>query len=132
MDRINEIKHDFSLSKWYMDCVDADGNVFIGYSAVLKWKQVKLNYTNILQYENGRIPQSRTTFKTQPSPLFRENQLSWVPSRLGIRGTWKSVEAPIRKTLLHSDSGIIKWECNQPKANAAQGDNDRDELPQKF
>lgn len=119
MDRIKEIKHDFSLSKWYMDCIDADGNVFIGYSVVLKWKQVKLNYTNILRYENQHTPQSQTTFKTVPSPVFRENHLSWAPAKLGIRGTWNSVDAPIRKTLLHTDSGIIRWECNQPKAIAA-------------
>ena len=118
MDIIKETEPDFFLSKWYMDCIDADGNVFIGYSAALKWGKIKLNYANILLCDNQRNPQSQATFKKLPSPTFRNNHLTWTPSKLGTRGTWNSIDAPISKTLLNSDSGIIHWHCYQPKSNA--------------
>jgi hypothetical protein len=47
----NHKTSDFSFSKWYMDCVDIKGNVFIGYSAVLKWEKIKLNYASILYHD---------------------------------------------------------------------------------
>jgi hypothetical protein len=49
MNRATATPSPFSLNKWYLDCVDTRGNVFIGYSAVLKWKKIRLNYAEKLE-----------------------------------------------------------------------------------
>ncbi|MEE8479006.1 MAG: hypothetical protein V3S42_03260 [Candidatus Neomarinimicrobiota bacterium] len=115
---IEEEKSDFSMSKWYMDCIDTNGNVFIGYSAVLKWKKIKLNYTNILYYDGLGKPTERSTLRKLPSPGLKNNCMTWDPSKLQTRGTWNRIDAPLRKTLLNTEVGTIRWDCFQPKANA--------------
>jgi hypothetical protein len=74
MNRATATSSPFSLSKWYLDCVDTRGNVFIGYSAVLKWKKIRLNYANILDYNSDRglqtgSPNRYFAAKTSFSPL---------------------------------------------------------------
>jgi hypothetical protein len=115
---VEEKKSDFSMSKWYMDCIDTNGNAFIGYSAVLKWKKIKLNYTNILHYDSLCKPTERSTLKKLPYPRLKNNCLTWNPSKLHAWGTWNRIDAPLKRTLLNTDVGAIRWECFQPKANA--------------
>ncbi|MFQ5751408.1 MAG: hypothetical protein ACE5HI_05370 [bacterium] len=115
---VEKAKSDFSFSKWYLDCIDATGNVFIGYSAILKWKKLSLNYANILLYSNSNGLQTDTTFKKLPSPKFHQQCLQWQPSQLKTHGTWKSIDPSIKKTLFKSGSGTIDWLCYQPKAKA--------------
>ncbi|MFQ5866089.1 MAG: hypothetical protein ACE5IW_12765 [bacterium] len=115
---VKKAKSDFSLSKWYLDCIDVDGNVFIGYSAVLRWKRYKLNYANILRYNNACGLQTETTLRRQPPPKLYPHCLKWEPSILKTQGTWHSIDKPIKKSLLTSDSGTLRWLCHQPKATA--------------
>lgn len=114
----NHTTNDFSFSKWYMDCVDAKGNVFIGYSAFLKWKKIKLNYASVLYHDNGGNIRTKTTLKKLPLPSFKRNCLIWSPSRLKVAGQWDSIDPPIKENLLNSDSGALDWRCVQPKSNA--------------
>ena len=108
----------FLFSKWYLDCVDAQGNVFIGYSAVLRWKKVKLNYTSILYHDhNGKI-QITTSLKKLPLPSFNRDCLSWLLSRLKVSGQWESIDSSIQENLLNSASGALDWRCAQPKSIA--------------
>lgn len=120
MNRATATPSPFSLSKWYLDCVDTRGNVFIGYSAVLKWKKIRLNYANILDYNSDRGIQTATSLLRLPSPLFNHHSLiKWSPSRLKISGQWEGIDTPIQKILLNSDAGApLSWLCYQPKAKA--------------
>ncbi len=113
---MTENSSDFCLSKWYMDCIDSDGNTFIGYSALLRWKKFKLNYANILLCDERGIVSEQTTLKKLQPPAFSENCFSWKPAKLKVAGTWNSIDKPIEKTLLNSDTGVIHWYCFQPKA----------------
>ncbi len=107
---------DFSLSKWYLDCIDRSGNTFIGYSAILKWKKLKINYSSILLYDQSNRLQVDTTFKKLKSPVLHDNSIKWNIDRLNTQGVWQSIDSHINKTLLNSDSGTINWSCYQPKA----------------
>jgi hypothetical protein len=108
----------FYLLKYYMDCVDDYGNVFIGYSAALKWKRVILNYANIIQYDNAAGTIFRKTIKAQPAPFVTDKQVTWSAGGLSANGRWESIDEPIQKILLHNGGGAIRWLCFQPKAHA--------------
>lgn len=115
---VEEEKSDFSMSKWYMDCIDTDGNVFIGYSAVLKWKKINLNYTTVLHCDNLCKPTEHSSLRKHPSPSLKNNCLTWNPSKLRAQGTWHRIDPPFKRTLLNAGVGAIRWECFQPKSNA--------------
>ena len=106
----------FLLSKWYMDCVSNGGDVFIGYAAVLRWKALSINYSSILQYQNGKQAEARTSLLKFSTPQITDSSLDWFSDSLGIKGTWKAISPPIEKTLFESDTGDIKWRCLQPLA----------------
>jgi hypothetical protein len=38
----------FVLSKYYLDCVSDDGDVFIAYAAEVRWHALALSYTAVL------------------------------------------------------------------------------------
>lgn len=116
MQQANHKTSKFSFSKWYMDCVDVEGNVFIGYSAVLKWKRINLNYANILYCGPDGSIRADTSLKRVPSPLFNQHCLTWTSTRLKVEGTWHSIDPSINKRLLVSDLGTLDWSCFQPKA----------------
>ena len=109
---------DFILSKWYMDCVNDTGDVFIGYLAGLRWKKLHVNYASILLHDQTTGRQEHTSVKKQNTPNIRNNRLKWEPSRLGAKGTWESLDEPVSKTLLNSENGRLDWSCHQPKSNA--------------
>jgi hypothetical protein len=115
---VEKEKTDFLLSKWYMDCIDAGGNTFIGYSAILKWKKIRLNYANIIHYDSISRPTGHTTLRKLPEPILMNKQLMWNPAKLPAQGTWDRIDAPIRRTLLNTSGGVIRWECFQPKSKA--------------
>jgi len=111
-------KFNFSFSKWYLDCVDLKGNVFIGYAAFLKWKNIHLNYTNIIYNDPDGNICTDTSLKKTPLPLYDNQYLTWSSPRLNVEGKWHSIDPPIDKRLIDSDLGIIDWRCFQPKAKA--------------
>lgn len=101
-----------------MDCVDIEGNVFIGYSAILKWKKIKLNYASILYHNRDGNIQIISSLKKLPLPSFNREYLTWVPSRLKVAGQWDSIDPPIKENLWNSDFGSLNWWCAQPKSKA--------------
>ncbi|MFN2391653.1 MAG: hypothetical protein ABR566_06770 [Pyrinomonadaceae bacterium] len=108
----------FLLSKWYMDCVSDAGDVFIGYAALLQWKALSINYSSILQYQNGKQTESRTSLRKFSPPQIKDCLLNWSSDSLEIKGTWKAISSPIERTIFESDAGDIKWQCLQPLAEA--------------
>jgi hypothetical protein len=90
----------FELRKWYLDCVDADGNAAIAYWAKLRWRYINLYYRTVAI--NG--VERRCT------------EVSWRQS--------VSMEAsapPIRRRLFEGADGIVDWSCEMPRAKARIG-----------
>ena len=87
----------FDLRKWYLDCVDDDGNAAIAYSARLRWRLIDLRYRTIAVNGVER----------------RCAALEWRES--------VSMEAsapPIRRRLYDGADGIVDWWCEMPRAKA--------------
>ena len=101
-----------------MDCVSDGGDVFIGYAAVLRWKALSINYSSILQYQNGKQTEAHTSLLKFSTPQISGSSLNWSSDSLGINGMWKAISAPVERTLFETDAGDIKWRCLQPLAEA--------------
>ena len=106
----------FSLSKWYMDCIDDDGNMFIGYAAFIKWKDISFNYSNSLIYA-GKISTSTSLMRVQ-APVMNGNELNWNSRGLKVSGTWKADAVSVSERLIKNEKGAIDWNCVMPKAIA--------------
>ena len=107
---------DFHLSKWYLDGVDDEGNVFIGYHATLWWKRLQLHYARAMSFRSEGAMEANTTLRKQNPPQLENSNCTWHPRALKTRGAWKGLLPPIRKTLLRSEDGEVYWQCHLPKA----------------
>ncbi len=106
----------FCLSKWYLDAVSEDGDVFIGYHALLRWHRLKASYAATLTGE-GDDARTRATVRFEEEPILRVGSLSWAAPVLGVAGTWESVTSrEISRTLCESSEGSVSWRCVLPAA----------------
>jgi hypothetical protein len=107
----------FELRKWYFDCVGADGEVFIGYRAGLRWKSLSLAYASFFSRKAGeKTGLSRFTLGpgAEPTP-----ELSLAVPRLGLEGRWEPTQ-PAADAVLHEEGGgKVHWSCLAPAARAA-------------
>jgi hypothetical protein len=108
----------FLLSKWYMDCVSDEGDVFIAYAASLRWKGVKINYSSTLQHHHDAQTESNTSLKSYSAPEISGDSIHWSSKALGVVGTWMAVAQPIERTIFESKAGNVEWRCLQPSATA--------------
>jgi len=108
----------FRLRKWYLDCVTARGDAFIGYSARLRWHGVRLGYAAALVApEPGDVVETHT-FLPGRGPSRSANGVRWRCRRLGLAGVWRARSAPIERCLLQTGAGGIDWACVAPHAAA--------------
>jgi hypothetical protein len=101
-----------------MDCIDSTGNVFIGYSAGLNWKQIHLDYSSILYNDPNGTVKEKTSIKKSPPPTCDKNKFTWATSRLNVKGNWQSIDPPLKKEIFDSETGLLDWQCFQPKAKS--------------
>jgi hypothetical protein len=108
---------DFSLTKWYLDAADDQGNVYMGYHLSLQWRSLELHgYQHVWRTPSTGL-QTQGGFTQQPSPIWDDKKrLLWHPHHLSA--TWDSVADSVEETLLTTDQGEIKWHCTQPKTKA--------------
>jgi hypothetical protein len=106
----------FRLQKWYLDAVDHDGQVFIGYWAILRWGWLNLHYQGYLHQRSGAPTKHVNRFRRSPAPVEVEDRVDWrVP---GVDGHWHSRSAPIRRQLLNNEHGTVDWHAIMPSASA--------------
>ncbi len=110
-------RSDFSLKKWYLDAADDQGNVYIGYWASLRWRELRLHGYQQLWHTPQSGVKTQGGLTKQPPPAWQSNnQLSWQPKT--AKTIWDSATHGISETLLSTDQGDIQWQCTQPKAKA--------------
>jgi hypothetical protein len=113
----------FELSKWYLDAVGEDGEVFIGYRASLRWRRLAVSYAATLT-GGAHEPRTRSTARSEEQPVLRMGALSWTSQALDVEGSWRCVAASeTSRTLYETPSGAVVWRCLMPsaKAEARQG-----------
>jgi hypothetical protein len=108
----------FMLSKWYMDCVTDNGEVFIAYWGILRWKGISIHYASLLMHDDAEGTRVKTSLRRHLPPQAEASGVRWVSDSLGFEGKWISSFPPVEKELLASDEGTIQWQCRQPGAIA--------------
>jgi hypothetical protein len=108
----------FELTKWYLDCVSERGDVFIGYSAELRWRTVHLHYASSLVVQDAGKPVERFSLRNAGKPVVHGDLLEWRCAPLKLRGAWRAIDEPLRATVYQSAAGRVEWQCFQPCARA--------------
>src|ERR1700682_94788 len=112
------LQSNFSLSKWYLDCVSDRGEVFIAYVASLRWQGLLLNYSSTLHRQCDGQMETDTSLRKSPAPQIAGSSIEWNSLPLNVSGTWTALARPIQRVLLESEAGSIEWNCLQPNAKA--------------
>jgi hypothetical protein len=108
----------FRLRKWYLDCVAADGTAFIGYSALLSWRGFSLEYAATLFAPAGGAVREQHAVRGAAAPRLEAGGCGWSCAPLGVQAHWSTRAPVIRRTLLRTAEGGIRWTCHQPRAHA--------------
>ncbi|MGA7161477.1 MAG: hypothetical protein WBZ48_10775 [Bacteroidota bacterium] len=111
-------KPDFSLRKWYLDCVADNGDAFIGYSAALQWKALPIHYSSVIRIRGNSEASSETSLRKSSFPHMGDQQIDWSSKELNLRGTWIPMSKPVRQTLYDSTQGTVTWSCMHPRSKA--------------
>ncbi len=110
---INDISA-FRLQKWYLDCVSGNGEAFIGYSARLEWKSLRLTYASCLEFD-GKRSKSQTSLLKDRMPEYSDDCVSWESKSLSCSGSWKNTGARLPALKLFEDStGSVVWNAQSP------------------
>lgn len=110
-------KPDFELSKWYLDAVGADGEVFIGYRAELRWRSLRVSYASALT-GGARQERAAVSVRSGEEPVLRMGSLAWAAPAIGIEGTWTEDAPALLRTLYDGPAGSVVWACLFPRAKA--------------
>ena len=106
----------FTFTKWYVDCVAADGRAVIGYWASLAWRRVALTWQNVTLYEAGRPPVSRSSLLPTPPPEVAGGTITWQMPALACVVGIESRQRPIEERLFDSEAGVVDWCAEAPGA----------------
>ena len=82
------------LSKWYLDCITSEGDVFIAYAARLRGLGLRLSYSSILTCRAGVVLE-QTSLRGVETPRPHGAGLAWSSRPLGVRGVWTPDHAPL-------------------------------------
>jgi len=111
-------RSNFLLSKWYLDCVADDGELFIAYVASLKWQGVSINYSSTLHRQADGQTETNTSLREASVPHQAGAFVEWRSAHLNVGGTWRARAEPVQRVLLETETGSLEWNCLQPCAAA--------------
>ena len=106
----------FALTKWYFDCVAADGRAVIGYWASLAWRGVALTWQSVTLHEPGRPPFTRSSLASAPPPEATDGTIAWNAPTLACVARIESRQRPIDERLLDCETGVVEWRVEAPAA----------------
>ncbi len=109
-------KKNFSLRKWYLDCVTRQGDCFIFYVANLEWRGWKINYSSSLIKPEGKKAVYTSKIRGIRRPKRRDDQIRWADAQFGVNGRWNKAAPELSETLFKDDKGALVWNCLQSKS----------------
>ena len=104
----------FSLVKWYMDCVTGAGDAAILYCADLRWRGIHASYSSVLFVDAGRAESHSSMARYRLSATSGEIHVE--APRLKLSGRWQADAAPVQRTVYENASGSVLWNCLQPRS----------------
>ena len=109
----------FSLVKWYLDCISDDGATFIGYAASLRYKLFSIGYSGVIEHSSALGTKSAYTILGAGLPSEEGGLISWKSEGLDRRGSWRPLAPGIAPQMLLCDKGgTLEWHCMQPASSA--------------
>jgi hypothetical protein len=103
------------ISKWYLDCITENGNLFIGYTASISLGFVPLHLASRLTFIDRIIDQQTENPWFRPTtPEETGTGLAWLCPQLRLKGSWEPLIAPASRRLFENERGSILWNCVQP------------------
>jgi len=106
----------FRLSKWYLDCLNEQGEALIVYWAELRRQGLALRYASSLHFTGGSL-QERSSFRAGRPPRVAAERLEWSCRALETGGIWTRIgPAPAGRVLYRKGAGKVVWRCLQPLA----------------
>jgi hypothetical protein len=106
----------FTLTKWYLDCTDADGRVAIVYWASLTWHGLALTWQGLSVTENGCEAIHRSTLAAGGMPARERDRILWRSPGLECELVADVHDPPIAVRLFESEGGFVDWRCEAPAA----------------
>lgn len=111
--------HAFSLTKWYFDCVAADGRAVIAYWTSLEWRGVEVTWQNLTLYAVGEAPLGRSSLAPAPAPEVSDEGIVCHLPALGCVVTAASRQPPFEERLFATEQGgVVDWRVEAPVAAA--------------
>jgi hypothetical protein len=107
--------HAFSLTKWYMDCVTADGQVVVAYWSQLEWSRFSATWTSFTHHGVHGVNTVSKVGACAP-PREHADRIDFVAPALDCELHAVRSIAPFDCNLLDSHSGQVRWECRAPAA----------------
>jgi hypothetical protein len=109
----------FALTKWYLDCVAADGRAVIGYWASLAYRGMALTWQSVTVYEPGAAGTARTSLAPSPPPRKTGDWILWRCPALGCVAAFEPSQRPFGECLLNVDDGVVDWRVEAPAARVS-------------
>lgn len=103
----------FSLSKWYGDCIAENGDTVILYYGRLRWGNVALNYSSLLDDRGG----ASYSLRANREPHVSGGLCCWSSKALRFDARWKALQAPLSDVVYSGPDGRVEWSCGWPKAH---------------
>ena len=109
---------EFQLTKWSLDCVSDQGDVFIGHAAELRWMGKVVDYASAMRQAEGGGTETKHSVRREARPDEQPDVVTWRCDALGVTGTWRRLVPPIERVIYETKEGAVIWRCVMPHANA--------------
>ena len=109
----------FELTKWYIDCVDADGRAAIAYWASIALRGLTFTWHSVATYEPGASPSERNSVRTTPAPDDQAGCIAWNAPAIGCVVRCEPTVRPAHIRLLDDQTGTVEWHCDAPAARCS-------------
>ena len=106
---------EFSLVKWYMDCVTGAGDAVILYCADLRWRAIHITYSSVLSVVGDAIEAHSSMARSRLRSS--EGQIQVECPKLKVLGKWVADAAPVERTVYENSAGAVVWNCLQPRSS---------------
>lgn len=107
----------FTLTKWYVDCVDTRGRSAIVYWSRIAWQGFAFSIHSLSIHEPGAEPIFRSSFADAPPPSRHGRQVIWHGEGLGCDVKMDAHIDPFGIRLFESRDGTLDWRCEAASAS---------------
>ena len=108
----------FHLRKWYLDCVNEEGETAIVYVGRLGSGWLRLSYAERIVVSPGTPPARVRRLSSRAVVRNDQLEVTLDAPALQAAGRWRPGVPEIALTLLDSAEGVIEWRCHQPAGAA--------------